>query len=86
MTLPCSGSISQELGKMKNLNILDLSNNRLEGHILQALTGFSLLTEIDFSNNFPSGLIPESEGFGIAKMPHLENGWNSYTVVTSLDK
>ncbi|KAL2334647.1 hypothetical protein Fmac_015860 [Flemingia macrophylla] len=45
---------------MKNLNILDLSNNRLERHISQALTRLSLLTEIDLSNNFLSGHIPES--------------------------
>ncbi|KAL6227897.1 hypothetical protein ACLB2K_001852 [Fragaria x ananassa] len=53
----------EELGKLKDLNILDLSSNSLDGSIPQTLVGLSMLMEIDLSNNHLSGMIPDSGQF-----------------------
>ncbi|XLT92272.1 hypothetical protein S245_014153 [Arachis hypogaea] len=55
-----TGSIPSSLGKLSNLEVLDLSLNNLSGNIPQQLTGLTFLNFFNVSFNNLSGPIPEN--------------------------
>jgi hypothetical protein len=53
-----TGSLPQALGGLKQLDHLDLSNNRLDGPLPETLGGLELLTALDLGGNQLEGSIP----------------------------
>ncbi|XP_015160718.1 LRR receptor-like serine/threonine-protein kinase EFR [Solanum tuberosum] len=57
-----AGNIPSEFGKLKQLQGLYLSNNKLQGHIPEAVCHLSNLVKLTLQVNELSGLIPECFG------------------------
>ena len=57
-----SGTLPEELGRLKGLTKLDVSANELTGVLPEALGGLERLTELDLSANGLSGRLPEELG------------------------
>ncbi|WOH15676.1 hypothetical protein DCAR_0935219 [Daucus carota subsp. sativus] len=66
---PLSGSVPYWLQSCSNLQLLDLSWNRLTGHIPNFLGAMKLLFYLDLSRNMLSEEIPE----GLTKLENLSN-------------
>ncbi|KAL8478336.1 hypothetical protein ACS0TY_030298 [Phlomoides rotata] len=55
-----SGSIPEEIGRLRLLNELDLSNNNFDGSLPSSLSGLINLERLDLSGNHLGGEIPQS--------------------------
>ncbi|CDO96826.1 unnamed protein product [Coffea canephora] len=65
------GSIPQELGRLKHLEVLALNYNSLTGSIPAQIFNISTLRELDLSNNTLSGRLPSSTGYGLINLEGL---------------
>ena len=66
-----NGPISDKIGDLENLTILDLSSNKLSGEIPTSICNLTHLYKIDLSCNKLSGVIPSSIG-NLSKLEGLE--------------
>uniref|UniRef100_A0A6B2LLZ0 EGF-like domain-containing protein n=1 Tax=Arcella intermedia TaxID=1963864 RepID=A0A6B2LLZ0_9EUKA len=57
-----SGTITQSIGTVSSLTIIDISNNQLSGSIPISIGTLSQLTSLNISKNQLDGTIPESIG------------------------
>tara|TARA_Y100000996_G_scaffold414805_1_gene406866 strand:+ start:1460 stop:1999 length:540 start_codon:yes stop_codon:yes gene_type:complete len=65
------GPIPNQIEKLKELNHLDLSHNKLSGFIPVELFNLNKLTSINLKSNFLNGIIPHEIG-GIYNISHLD--------------
>lgn len=66
--------IPQEVGWLRELTVLDLSNNQLQGMLPESMAGMHKLQQLDVARNELWGHIPE----GVCALPSLRNFTYSY--------
>ncbi|KAK3126510.1 hypothetical protein QOZ80_7AG0557730 [Eleusine coracana subsp. coracana] len=71
--------LPQELGWLRELTVLDLSSNQLQGQLPESLAGLHKLEQLDVARNELSGHVPE----GICALPSLKNFTYSYNYFCS---
>nr|TKW21816.1 hypothetical protein SEVIR_4G145700v2 [Setaria viridis] len=59
---PHIGTLPVDIGRLRSLQVLDLSHNRFEGQIPQSLGNITGLSKLCISNNYLNGTIPTSLG------------------------
>jgi hypothetical protein len=71
--------LPQELGWLRELTVLDLSFNRLQGALPESMAGLHRLEQLDVAHNELSGHVPE----GVCALPSLRNFTYSYNYFCS---